>query len=72
MESTNLKPLRPSDDGRDYVKQAVSLPTKLQRTQALRAINASHINVSLDVLEHLLRRQYLSTRIGPRLKPTHH
>ena len=55
MESTNLKPLRPSDDGRDYVKQAVSLPTKLQRTQALRAINASHINVSLDVLEHLLR-----------------
>ena len=55
MESTNLKPLCPSDDGRDYVKQAVSLPTKLQRTQALRAINASHINVSLDVLEHLLR-----------------
>ena len=72
MESTNLKPLCPSDDGRDYVKQAVSLPTKLQRTQALRAINASHINVSLDVLEHLLRGQYLSTRIGPRLKPTHH
>ena len=55
MESTNLKPLCPSDDGRDYVKQAVSLPTKLQRTQALRAINASHINVSLDVLEHLLK-----------------
>ena len=55
MESTNLKPLCPSDDGRDYVKKSVSLPTKLQRTQALRAINASHINVSLDVLEHLLR-----------------
>ena len=55
MQSTNLRPLRPSDDGREYVQQAVSLPTKLQRTQALRAINASHINVALDVLEHLLK-----------------
>ena len=51
MESTNLKPLRPSDDGRDYVKNCLA-SNKLQRTQALRAINASHINVSLDVLEH--------------------
>ena len=55
MRSTNLKPLHTSADGRDYVQQAVMLPTKLQRTQALRALSASHINVSLDVLERLLK-----------------
>ena len=38
MRSTNLKPLHTSADGRDYVQQAVMLPTKLQRTQALRAL----------------------------------
>jgi len=62
MSSITLRPLRAGDDARAYLSQVVLLPTRLQRSQALSALNATHVEAALDTLETILINGQLNQR----------
>ena len=62
MSSIKLRPLRAGDDARPYLNQVVLLPTRLQRSQALSALETAHVEAALDTLETLLLGENINQR----------